>query len=150
MSIRRGSNVQAHNKVFYSTLFPAKQVDGRNSKLRLTPLQTFAIETRDLLRHLDGCVSLNRFAPHFQQMYGRPCRAADYGFSRISEVIDIVSNVAEIRGKGAEKMVVLVDGDDIAVSLSEGKMLPVYSIPRFFLTWAIQFTSHCLSLHPNV
>lgn len=117
---------------FYSTLFLAKQVDGRNSKLRLTPLQTFAIETRDLLRHLDGCVSLNRFAPHFQQMYGRPCRAADYGFSRISEVIDIISNVAEIRGKGAEKVVVLVDGDDIAVSLNEGKMFAGLKYPPFF------------------
>ena len=135
---------------FHSTLFPAKQVDGRNNKLRLTPLQTFAIETRDMLRHLDGCVSLNRFAPHFQQMYGRPCRAADYGFSRISEVIDIIFNVAEIRGKGAEKMVVLVDGDDIAVSLNEGKMFcgftvsPVFSLPGQYIV------SHFLSLHPNV
>ena len=100
-----------------------KQVDNTDNKLRLTPLQTFAIETRDLLRHLDGCVSLNRFAPNFQQMYGRPCKAADFGFSRVSEVIDIIPNVAEIRGKGAEKMVVLVDGDDVAVSQNQGKIL---------------------------
>ena len=96
-------------------------MDSKDGKVRLTPLQCFAIETRDLLRHLDGCVSLNRFAPNFQQLFGRPCKAADYGFSRISEVIDTMSNVAEIRGKGAEKMVVLVDGDDIAVSGCEGK-----------------------------
>ena len=98
-------------------------MDSTDNKLRLAPLQTFAIETRDLLRHLDGCVSLNRFAPNFQQMYGRPCKAADFGYSRVSEVIDIIPNVAEISGKGAEKMVVLVDGDDVAVSQNQGEIL---------------------------
>ena len=102
-------------------------MDSGDGKLRLTPLQTFAIETRDLLRNLDGCVSLNRFAPNFQQMYGRPCKAADYGFNRISELIDAVSNVAEIRGKGAEKMVVLVDGDSIVVSGLKGEMFLPFS-----------------------
>ena len=96
-------------------------MDSKEGKLRLTPLQTFAIETRDLLKHLDGCVSLNRFAPNFQQLYGRPCKAADYGLTRISEVIDIISNVAEVRGKGAEKMVVLVDGNDVTLPVNQGK-----------------------------
>ena len=53
-------------------------------------------------------------------MYGRPCKASDYGFSRISEVIDAVCNVAEVRGKGAEKIVVLVDGDDVTLHGREG------------------------------
>ena len=101
-------------------LFVCQQVYTKDSKLRLTPLQTFAIETRDLLRHLGGCVSLNRFAPNFQQLYGRPCKAADYGFNRISEVIDAMSNVAEIRGKGSEKMVVLVDVDNVSLYGVEG------------------------------
>ncbi|XP_022794519.1 meiosis regulator and mRNA stability factor 1-like [Stylophora pistillata] len=94
---------------------PVVKVDTKEDKLTLTPLQTFAIEARDLLKHLRGCVSLNRFAPNFQQLYGRPCKASDYGYSRVSEVIDAVSNVAEIRGKGAEKMVVLVDGDNVSL-----------------------------------
>ena len=119
--------LKAHRLAFsFQCFFFSQQVDIKDGKLRLTPLQTFAIETRDLLRHLDGCVSLNRFAPNFQQLYGRPCKAADYGFNRISEVIDVMSNVAEIHGKGAEKMVVLVDGDNIAVtgvSGHEGEMI---------------------------
>ena len=97
-------------------------MDTKEDKLNLTPLQAFAIETRDLLKHLHGCVSLNRFAPNFQQLYGRPCKASDYGFNRISEVIDAVSNVAEIRGKGAEKMVVLVDGDNVSLLGREGEI----------------------------
>ena len=56
-------------------------------------------------------------------MYGRPCKASDYGFSRISEVIDAVCNVAEVRGKGAEKIVVLVDGDDITLHGREGNLI---------------------------
>ena len=106
---------------FPSLAISVVQVDSKEGKLRLTPLQTFAIETRDLLKHLDGCVSLNRFAPNFQQLYGRPCKAADYGLTRISEVIDIISNVAEVRGKGAEKMVVLVDENDVTLPVNQGK-----------------------------
>ena len=102
-------------------------MDSKDGKLRLTPLQSFAIETRDLLRHLHGCVSLNRFAPNFQQLYGRPCKAADYGFNRISEVIDIISNVAQVRGKCAEKMVILVDGDDFVVPLNQGNVFISFS-----------------------
>lgn len=102
-----------------SAISAVAKVDSKDGKLRLTPLQSFAIETRDLLRHLHGCVSLNRFAPNFQQLYGRPCKAADYGFNRISEVIDIISNVAQVRGKCAEKMVILVDGDDFVVPLNQ-------------------------------
>ena len=114
-----------------------------DGKLRLTPLQTFAIETRDLLRYLDGCVSLNRFAPNFQQLYGRPCKAADYGFNRISEVIDIICNVAEVRGKGVEKMVILVDGDNVAVPLSQGNR-------AFLLYLSVKVTalSFCSCLGP--
>lgn len=104
-------------------MFPLKQVDRKEGTVFLTPLQCFAIETRDLLKHLDDCVSLNRFAPNFQQMYGRPCKASDYGFSRISEVIDAVFNVAEVRGKGAEKIVVLVDGDDVTLHGREGSLI---------------------------
>lgn len=101
-------------------------MDSKEGTIFLTPLQSFAIETRDLLKHLDGWVSLNRFAPNFQQMYGRPCKASDYGFSRISEVIDAVSNVAEVRGKGVEKIVVLVDGDDVTLHGRDGKLLVTF------------------------
>jgi len=104
-------------------------VDSKGGTVFLTPLQSFAIETRDLLKHFDGCVSLNRFAPNFQQMYGRPCKASDYGFSRISEVIDAVSNVAEVRGKGAEKIVVLVDGDVVTLHGHKGEIF--VSFPSF-------------------
>ena len=65
-------------------------------------------------------MSLNRFAPNFQQYYARPCRAADYGFNRISEVLEAVPNVAEIRGKGVEKMVLQVDGHDVVLFGREG------------------------------
>lgn len=37
-------------------------------------------------------------------------------------MIDAVSNVAEIRGKGAEKMVVLVDGDNVSLLGPGSKM----------------------------
>ena len=115
-------------------------MDSKEGKLFLTPLQSFAIETRDLLKHFDGCVSLNRFAPNFQQMYGRPCKASDYGFNRISEVIDAVSNVAEVRGKGAEKMVVLVDGDDVTLLGREGELF--FSLLFSIALALLQYTSN--------
>ena len=88
----------------------------------MTLLQTFAIETRDLLKHLNGCVSLNHFPQNFNQFYGRTCTSSDYGFGGISELIDAVSNVAEIRGSREKKMVILVDGDNASLLGSGSKM----------------------------
>lgn len=68
-------------------------------------------------------------------MYGQPCKASDYGFSRISEVIDAVSNVAEIRGKGAEKMVVLVDGDNVSLLGPGSKMKLLFFLLFFTVLW---------------
>ena len=68
-------------------------------------------------------------------MYGQPCKASDYGFSRISEVIDAVSNVAEIRGKGAEKMVVVVDGDNVSLLGPGSKMKLLFFLLFFTVLW---------------
>lgn len=53
-------------------------------------------------------------------MYGWFCKVLDYGFSCILEVIDVVCNVVEVCGKGVEKIVVLVDGDDVIFYGFEG------------------------------
>ncbi|XP_048575860.1 uncharacterized protein LOC5520570 isoform X1 [Nematostella vectensis] len=91
------------------------EVVGENSRQRLclTALQMFSIETKQLLLQNDGCVSLNRFAPCFQQLYNRPCRAADYGYGRIAEVLSTISGLVDIRGDGAEKMVLLTEASDV-------------------------------------
>jgi len=84
-------------------------------KVCLTPLQLFAVEAKQLLTHQGGCVSLSRFAPCYQQYYNKPCKASDYGYSRLSEVIAAVPNIAEVRGKGVDKMVILISDGDILI-----------------------------------
>ena len=90
-------------------------MSGQAAKLQLSPIQSFAVEAQQLLERMRGCVTLNRFAPHFQQAFGRPCRAADYGFTRVAELLAAVPNVVEIRGAGVDKIVLLRERADLLV-----------------------------------
>nr|UST29482.1 meiosis regulator and mRNA stability factor 1-like isoform X1 [Haliclona caerulea] len=99
--------------IFNSMCSIIKVLGDEKKRLCLTTLQSFAIEAKKLLTHYEGCISLNRFAPCFQQFYNRPLKAADYGYSRLSEVILAIPHVAELRGKGTDKMVVLLEDIDV-------------------------------------
>lgn len=59
----------------------------------------------------------------------------DYGFSCILEVIDVVFNVVEICGKGVEKMVVLVDGDNVSLFGFGSKMKLFFFLLFFIVLW---------------
>ena len=84
---------------------------GLSTQIQLSSIQIFALETGKLLSLYDGCVSLNRFAPAYQQHYGKPCKACNYGYNRIVEVLTAIPHVVRTVGKGSEKMVVLTEGD---------------------------------------
>ena len=90
---------------------------GTTAQVQLSPLQVFALETDKLLSLNDGCVSLNRFAPAYQQHYGRPCRASDYGYNRIVEVLSAIPHIVRTLGKGSEKMVVSVELGELALDI---------------------------------
>lgn len=65
-------------------------------------------------------------------------------------MIDAVSNVAEIRGKGAEKMVVLVDGDNVSLLGPGSKMKLLFFLLFFYsvVALALNFVKS-LCIHGN-
>ena len=66
------------------------------------------METQELLETCGGCLSLSRFAPVYQQMYSKPCIVSDYGYTKLSSLVNAVPHVARIIGSGPEKVVIAV------------------------------------------
>ena len=57
----------------------------------------FAEECLELLKHLPECrLPFNKFIPAYQKHFGRQCRLADYGFTKLIELIDAIPTVIEI------------------------------------------------------
>ena len=59
--------------------------------------QKFAEECLELLKHLPQCrLPLNKFIPAYHQHFGRQCRLADYGFTKLIELIEAIPTIIEI------------------------------------------------------
>ncbi len=71
-------------------------------------MSRFELETQNLVSSCGGCLSLSRFAPVYQQMYSKPCIVSDYGYTKLSSLINAVPHVARIIGSGPEKVVIAV------------------------------------------
>ena len=57
----------------------------------------FAEECLELLKHFPNCrLPFNKFIPTYNQHFGRQCRLADYGFTKLIELIDAISTIIEI------------------------------------------------------
>ncbi|XP_028415936.1 meiosis regulator and mRNA stability factor 1-like [Dendronephthya gigantea] len=76
--------------------------------ITLSPISRFEVETQALLDKCGGCLSLSRFAPVYQQMYSKPCIVSDYGYTKLSSLLNAVPHVARIIGTGPEKVVIAV------------------------------------------
>lgn len=87
----------------------SSDVNHSNNRLGLSPLSRFEVETQALLRSCDGCLSLNRFAPAYQQMFSKACVVADFGYSKLASLLNAVPHVARIIGNGPEKVVIAVE-----------------------------------------
>ena len=59
--------------------------------------QKFAEECLELLKHLPNCrLPFNKFIPAYHQHFGRQCRLADYGFTKLIELIEAIPTIIEI------------------------------------------------------
>ena len=58
----------------------------------------FGREMVDLLKAQPHCrLALSRFIPAYHQHFGRQCRVADYGYSRLSELLDAVPHIVQVK-----------------------------------------------------
>ncbi|XP_044734475.1 meiosis regulator and mRNA stability factor 1 isoform X2 [Chrysoperla carnea] len=73
-----------------------------------TQLALFSRELVDLLRTTPNCrVSFNKFIPAYHHHFGRQCRVADYGFTKLAELFESMPHVVQILGEGNKRMITL-------------------------------------------
>lgn len=58
----------------------------------------FALEVVDLLKHNPQCrMAFNKFIPAYHHHFGRQCRVADYGFTKLTDLFECIFQVVEVR-----------------------------------------------------
>ncbi|XP_052266236.1 meiosis regulator and mRNA stability factor 1-like isoform X2 [Dreissena polymorpha] len=71
-------------------------------------LAQFGREMVDLLKAMPNCrLAFSKFIPIYHQHFGRQCRVADYGYSRLNELFDAVPHVVQVMGTGDRKVLTL-------------------------------------------
>jgi len=74
----------------------------------VTQLLRFSREVVDLLKTYPGCrMSLHKFIPDYHHHFMRQCRVADYGFTKLRELLDALPNVVQILGEGSRACITL-------------------------------------------
>lgn len=71
-------------------------------------LGLFSRELVDLLKTAPHCqLSFNRFIPAYHHHFGRQCRVADYGFTKLIDLLEALTHTVQVMGEGNKRMVTL-------------------------------------------
>ncbi|XP_071443436.1 meiosis regulator and mRNA stability factor 1 isoform X2 [Hetaerina americana] len=74
----------------------------------VSQLALFSRELVDLLKTAPHCqLPFNRFIPAYHHHFGRQCRVADYGFTKLIELLEAVPQVVQVMGDGGRRIVTL-------------------------------------------
>ncbi|KAL3273484.1 hypothetical protein HHI36_014925 [Cryptolaemus montrouzieri] len=65
-------------------------------------------ELVDLLRTMDKCqLALAKFIPAYHHHFGRQCRVADYGYTKLVDLFESMSHIVQIIGDGTRRLITL-------------------------------------------
>ncbi|XP_064477912.1 meiosis regulator and mRNA stability factor 1-like isoform X2 [Ornithodoros turicata] len=68
----------------------------------------FAHEVVDMLKHSPNCsVLFHKFAPAYHHRFGRQCRTADYGCTKLAELFATIPDIVQVAGEGEDRYVQL-------------------------------------------
>ncbi|XP_025073854.1 meiosis regulator and mRNA stability factor 1 [Pogonomyrmex barbatus] len=71
-------------------------------------LALFSRELVDLLKTAPHCqLSFNRFIPAYHHHFGRQCRVADYGFTKLIDLLEALTHTVQVMGEGNKRVVTL-------------------------------------------
>jgi len=71
-------------------------------------LITFTREVVDMLKTLPGCkIAFYKFIPRYHHHFGKQCRVADYGYTKLKELLESLPHVIQIIGEGSKTMITL-------------------------------------------
>lgn len=63
----------------------------------MTNITMLCREVVDLLKTTDRCqLLMSRFIPAYHHHFGRQCRVADYGFTRLADLFEAISHVVQV------------------------------------------------------
>ena len=61
-------------------------------------LAQFSHEVVMLLKNTSHCcIPLNKFIPTYLHVLGRHCRVADYGYTKLTELLDAIPHIVQVR-----------------------------------------------------
>jgi len=68
----------------------------------------FSRELVDLLKTWPGCkMPFNKFIPAFHHYFGRQCRVADYGYTKLRDLFEAMPHVVHVLGEGTKAIITL-------------------------------------------
>lgn len=71
-------------------------------------MHQFSREVVDLIKHQPGCkILLSKFIPAYHHHFGKQCRVADYGFSKLHELVEALPHVVHVVGIGNLRVLTL-------------------------------------------
>ena len=74
----------------------------------INQLTLFSRELVDLLKTAPHCqLPFNRFIPAYHHHFGRQCRVADYGFTKLIDLLESLTHTVQVMGEGNKRMVTL-------------------------------------------
>ena len=91
-----------------SNLSVSRGFSGSSSSLNTIPapplasqLALFSRELVDLLKTSPGCkMPFHKFIPMYHHFFGRQCRVADYGYTKLKDLFEALPHVVQIIGEG--------------------------------------------------
>ncbi|XP_023712451.1 meiosis regulator and mRNA stability factor 1 isoform X5 [Cryptotermes secundus] len=73
-----------------------------------TQLALFSRELVDLLKTSPHCQLLfSRFIPAYHHHFGRQCRVADYGFTKLIDLMEALPHIVQVMGEGNKRVITL-------------------------------------------
>ena len=105
-------------------------------------LALFSRELVDLLKFSSGCrIPFHKFIPNYHHYFGRQCRVADYGYTKLKDLFEALPHVVQIIGEGSRAMITLSHRAQVKRFTSDllkvlktqpAKRLALYDLPGAF------------------
>ncbi|XP_076309629.1 meiosis regulator and mRNA stability factor 1-like isoform X2 [Tachypleus tridentatus] len=103
----------------------------------------FAMEVVELLNNSpSGTMLFSKFTIAYHRQYGRQCKVSKYGFNKLMELLEAVSDVVELKDMGDDKVLLLRDRqevlNDLAVKIvsvleeTSQRMIPFANLPEAY------------------
>merc|ERR1719233_1572535 len=71
-------------------------------------LITFTREVVEMLKTMPGCkIPFYKFIPRYHHHFGKQCRVADYGYTKLKELLESLPHVLQIIGEGSKTVITL-------------------------------------------